>query len=376
MKFFLLRVLSVLVLPGGAIADSFTPLGYLPNGYDSTARGVSDDGSVVVGQSNQRAFRWTSAGGMETIGGAYGSTALGVSADGNVIVGSNPTSSGNDAFRWDSAAGIVSLGILPGGTNFLSYAYGASGDGSVIAGRAVRNIYEATRWTSATGTVGLGGLSGPPTGSEALAISADGSVLVGTSNAPSGVESFRWTAATGMTSLGHLPGHLGFEVSRAWGISSDGSIIVGEALNASNAAEAYRWTSQTGMVGLGFLPGGSSSVARDVSADGSIVVGRAEGLDSYGNLAGLAFVWTPETGMKGLLELLVGRGVTGLDGWSLLEATAVSADGRWVVGLGQNPQYLTEGFIVELTPIPVPPAAWLFGSALGVIGATRRRLVG
>jgi probable HAF family extracellular repeat protein len=358
-----------------AIGSSFTPLGFLPNGYDSTPNGVSANGSVVVGQSNNVAFRWTPTGGMVRLAGTFGSSALGVSADGTTAVGQNPKANGGiDAVRWTAGGGPSSLGILPGGTDAVSYAYGASADGSVIVGRAVRNIYEPFRWTEETGMVGLGGLNGYPSGADALAVSADGSVIVGSSNAPSGVESFRWTEQLGMVSLGHLPGQGGFEVSHAWGVSPDGSFIVGDAHDVDQNTEAFRWTSATGMVGLGDLPGGgTSSIARGVSADGSVVVGRSAGLNGYGNPAGLAFVWTQATGMQSLLDVLVSHGVTGLTGWNLYEATAISPDGRWIIGVGQNPQYLTEAFLVELSPVPLPGAMWLFGAAIGLMGWTRRK---
>jgi hypothetical protein len=45
-----------------------------------------------------------------------------------------------------------------------------------------------------------------------------------------------------------------------------------------------------------------------------------------------AFVWTQADGMQRLIDVLVANGATGLDGWILTEAQAVSADGQWVVG--------------------------------------------
>ena len=62
--------------------------------------------------------------------------------------------------------------------------------------------------------------------------------------------------------------------SRAFDISADGSVVVGRSVSAFGQ-EAYIWTSTGGMVGLGDLPGGDfRSSARGVSADGSVVVGR------------------------------------------------------------------------------------------------------
>jgi probable HAF family extracellular repeat protein len=72
------------------------------------AKGISADGSVVVGGSNiagdsvAHAFRWTSAGMVDlgTLGGSV-AEANAVSADGSVIVGysQNPGSADPHAFR-------------------------------------------------------------------------------------------------------------------------------------------------------------------------------------------------------------------------------------------------------------------------------------
>ena len=98
-----------------------------------------------------------------------------------------------------------------------------------------------------------------------------------------------------------------------------------------------RWSSGGGIVGLGDLPGGSfGSRALDASGDGSVVVGYSN--TDNGNEA---FVWTQATGMKRLIDVLVANGATGLNGWLLADATAVSADGKWVVGSAQAPGTFT-----------------------------------
>jgi probable HAF family extracellular repeat protein len=82
-------------------------------------------------------------------------------------------------------------------------------------------------------------------------------------------------AAASLTPLGDLPG-APFS-SSAYGVSADGSVIVGWGASASGY-EAFRWTSEGGMVGLGTtLPDSDSvSFAKGVSGDGSVVVGYSQ----------------------------------------------------------------------------------------------------
>ena len=89
--------------------------------------------------------------------------------------------------------------------------------------------------------VDLGDFLDSDTNSEAFGVSADGSVIVGTINAPlnpsSLNEAFRWTAETGIVGLGDLPS--GEFRSSALGVSADGSVILGYGSSA-NGREAYR----------------------------------------------------------------------------------------------------------------------------------------
>ena len=243
----------------GARADAVVMgLGDLDGGsIDSVARGVSADGSTVVGWSTSasgiEAFRWTATTGMEGLGdldgGIFRSTAFGVSADGSVVVGTGTSASGNQAFRWTAATGMVGLGDLPGGL-FSSFAYGVSADGSVVVGQGSSNsglgsttVDEAFRWTQADGMVGLGDLTDQTftiytASSRATAVSADGSVVVGKGSPPvSGTEAFRWTQADGMVGLGDLPGSP--LSSQANAVSRDGSVVVGKGVSDLRT-EAFR----------------------------------------------------------------------------------------------------------------------------------------
>ena len=85
------------------------------------------------------------------------------------------------------------------------------------------------------------------------------------------------------------------------------------------------------MQALGFLPGGDSNSAYGVSHDGSVVVGR--GNSQRGSHR--AFIWTEERGMQYLKDAFVAAGVLEANEWSYLQtAWDVSADGQTIVGTG------------------------------------------
>jgi len=79
----------------------------------SDARGISADGSVVVGGSGGQAFRWTREEGIVGLGSLqslYGSVATPVSTDGSLVVGGSISNSGFEAFRWTQEDGMAGLG--------------------------------------------------------------------------------------------------------------------------------------------------------------------------------------------------------------------------------------------------------------------------
>ena len=162
--------------------------------------------------------------------------------------------------------------------------------------------------------------------SAAYGVSSDGSVVVGVSGfqpyeGAGSYRAFRWTAASGMVGLGHLPGG---SYSQAYAVSGDGLVVVGSSDRSwLSPSEAFRWTAASGMIGLGYLSGSTNSVAKGVSGNGSVVVGFSgwhpyEGAGSY-----QAFRWTAGSG-------IVGMGF--LPGGTNSSANGVSADGSVIVG--------------------------------------------
>jgi probable HAF family extracellular repeat protein len=332
-------MLAIVVLFGLheiTLSQSITWLGGLGD-RGSRANGVSADGTVITGVSRnsdgeQRAFRWFE-GEMQDLGTLGGdlSTGSSVSADGRVIVGYSTDAGGNErAFRWVDGT-MTDIGTI-GGQEAL--AYGVSGDGSVIVGSSTNgdNVGRAFVWIN-------GSMSDPGTLADdytvAYAVSADGSAVVGESFVlPGRPNAFRWSQ-NGMVNIGSE------EISSvARGVSADGEVVVGRGAG-DQGERAFLWTSSTGMVDLGLLPGSPYSEAHAVSSDGKVVAGDSPDED----LVGRAFRWTAQGGMEDLNEtyadLLAG-------GSSLRGATAVSADGRFIVGFGRRgSDRTTQGYILD-----------------------------
>jgi probable HAF family extracellular repeat protein len=368
--------LGTLLLPGALQGASFRRLGVLASGPSAYSQpsDISADGTVVVGESyateGPEAFRWTQTTGMVGLGTLGGeeasSTALGVSSNGDVIVGASRSPSsgpGVEAFRWTQATGMVGMGYLPGGIS-SSAASRVSDDGSVVTGASTShlspNFGEAFRWTQSSGLVGLGVLVANG-GSVPWGISGDGTTIVGWAFSENGREAFRWTESEGLVGMGDLP-EGGFD-SWATSVSVDGRVIAGMALNPGQTS--FRWTAETGMVDLGRPAGGNYSQAWGMSADGSIVVGEA-------GVAGerVPAIWTKETGMRNLVDVLVGLGLAdAMEGWDLEQATTISADGLTIAGMGINPAGEEEAWLAYLgapSSIEIPAAS---NVALGALAA-------
>jgi uncharacterized membrane protein len=140
--------------------------GTLPNytsASTSSARGVSDDGKVTVGNSGGQAVRWVGTATPQLLG--IEGNGYAASADGRIIVGviGNPASGSSLAFIWDAANGVRSLDdVVTGlGANLggwsMAEATDVSDDGSVIVGWATNGTNEAAWMVNLAGT-GVSGL--------------------------------------------------------------------------------------------------------------------------------------------------------------------------------------------------------------------------
>jgi probable HAF family extracellular repeat protein len=345
---------------GVASAQSFAGLGYMTDGTESYARGVSNNG-VVTGfgfippangpATGFRAFGWTQPAGMVNLGtlpsGNY-SAGRAVSADGSTLVGWSGTAASDRAFRYTGGV-MTDLGTLQ--NMWGSAAFDVSGNGQVVVGYCGTPTFKrAFRWTSGVMTD-----LGVPNGggwvsSIAHGVSGDGSVVVGyaTKSQANSSYAFRWVGGT-MTNLGTLKNGA---FSEAWATNSNGSVVVGTS-DSKQGRRAFRWVGNT-MTDLGTLPGQPQSHGWSVSGDGLKVVGYCSNgsvevsPSSGSNLStGRAFLWT-SAGMVDLNTYLPTLGIN-LSGWTLREARGISPDGTTIVGWGwHNGQ--PEAWVARLVP--------------------------
>ncbi len=365
----------------------FTSLGEFPVSdinYITSLKisGVANTGSVVgtgyVGVFHS-AFRWSQGSGFELLGSLPGGTtnwANGISDDGSVIIGASNSASGVQATRWTQASGPTGLGSLPG---YGSNATAISGDGSTIWGTSTPTYNEVASgpgWRmNGSGTlIGLGSDVSVP-----FDASGDGSVIVGAKVlSPLSGTPTRWDSSGNAILLGPPPDPMQGGVASA--VSSDGQTIVG-----GNLGNAVMWDANGQMTPIGHISDKVRSLyAMDVNQDGSIIVGDSLRQLNANTLAPDAFVWTPEIGMRRLIDAVANdpQLKSAMAGWKLYGADAISANGRYIAGWGLDPNRDVQGWLIDRGANPAPfsgfspvPESGLYGllSALLLGGMLLRR---
>jgi len=350
-------VLLVISSPAWA-ALSFQGLGSSAIVYD-----VANDGAVVVGRiNNTSAGVWKPGIGWTNLG--FEGFAYKSARDGSAVAGfigaSTSTLYGNEAFRWTPAGGVQHLGYLPGGDG--SQMLGISGDGNTLVGAssATGSARVAMRWSQPTGMVSFATLLGNPYESQSRGASYDRSIIVGDVQQTTNFNTYKtwkWNAST--NAITYLTG-----LGSAWAVSGDGNVVVGTTPGVG--PKAARWTVATGAALLGSVgPNDTSSEARDVSADGSIITGYAY---PDGNTQ-TAFIWDSAHGMRSLKDVLTNDYGLNLSGWKLSWAY-VSDDGKTFGGWGVDPANFAESWVAT---VPEPTTATLLIAPAFVALPRRRR---
>ena len=255
-------------------------LGMVPFGISGDGQTVVGRGSTTSGQAGM--CRWSGPGTFQVLGtlGNYSlPTARGASNDASVIVGEAQDSTGNfgQAFRWTAGGGMQGLGYLRPGADTYSTAQAVSRDGSTIVGwsqSASLGIVDAFRWTESGGMVALPRLDAA-IGADARAVNFDGSIIVGYASLGRAV---MWRDGQA-TSLGHPTG---WRSAVAQCVDDTGVVVGGRGTDGIGNPGACVWTPGTGMVPLAdYLTANGVTIPagwtlRDctgVSADGMTFVG-------------------------------------------------------------------------------------------------------
>ncbi len=204
---------------------------------------------------------------------------------------------------------------------------GVSANGSVAVGTNGAGYFY---WTQQTGVVQIGGVP-PSSGGGQAKVSDDGSLICGTllnpisGNTEMGIYSIPNAA---WTPLGGIGAPCSTELSSGWGISGDGSTVVGLGWLTCSPAHAIRWNTKESTVDMGSTVANRSTRANSVNTDGSVIVGWQDGSTGFRQGA----MW-----VNGAQTLIYADGAQTLP---LSEAGDVSSDGQWVVCNGAS----TNGF--------------------------------
>lgn len=273
---------EALGLPAGAVSGS--------------ALAATDDGTTLAGLANlsngeEVALRWTGTSPPEVLAIPRDSARItGLTGDGTYLVGYASSAGGDhEGFRL-GPAGIDWLGIFPGwpGDN---RAFAVSDDGQVVVGGSQLGQFpRAYVWSPGTGLTNLGVLGSAQSGlrfSTAYAVSGDGQVVGGVTTTPGGFVPFRWTSATGMVAVGPVTTLSAFAI--VFGLNADGSRGAGVIDDPTDGFQAaYFEGAQQGIVlkdhalalGAPELDGWNLSTAFGISSDGNTIAGRGDDASS------------------------------------------------------------------------------------------------
>ena len=231
-------------------------------------RAISGDGRVVVGYANRKAMVWVIDQGIEVCTSPLlgsNSTASGISYDGSVVGGTTSAQS-QTGYRWNRTSGNVTLLRDVSGLR-MNTVVSVSGNGQTMLGDVFTDRRRAAFWNS-------GGITRLPQtieGNAAVAAvesSYDGSRIVG---ALDNGKSFVWNAEQG-TFLVPTP----VEIIGAANLSmtANGDAIFGTAVDGVPGAEVFTWNPDTGASLIPSLAG-HDVLFNSVNDDGRLLVGKA-----------------------------------------------------------------------------------------------------
>lgn len=398
---------------------SITDIGTLTAGDMSYATGINNSGQVVgwsgYDSTQTTAFIWEN-GTMSAISSTAGlrSVATGINNAGQVsgyaaVAASNGTSYYNDhAFIYSKTTGMQDLGSPYGGTNSAAYAInnsglvGGSGQTTLLDSQNKPTIYHATTWSgSASQSRDLGLLSsqgyemwgGPWSRVNSVNDSGVSAGYASTGkldlNGDPAGHAVIWDANGVIKDLGTL-GDCAYATSKltcssaAFGINAAGQ-VVGVSGDENNDKLRPFLYSNGKMTDLGTLTGATNGYAYAINNNGQVVGFSSDyktnatdpttGSTGSTNFT-TATLWTVDANGNAVITDL--NSLVAGSGWELWGATGINDKGQ-IVGygmLGEGANATFHAFLLSpdtATPTPLPPALYLFGSALTGLWGVRRR---
>lgn len=157
--------------------------------------------------------------------------------------------------------------------------FAVSRDGSAICGASmIDQGYIACKWEN-NQVISMGYLPNDYPGSVAYGLSSDGSIVVGSSQSYFSRFPFSWNLNDGIVSLG-LYGQADLPYGFASGVSLNPTKIVGQS-SGDERYIAFLWSESNGMVDLGDIGNSGLTFAYNISKDGSVIVGASSENGSY-----------------------------------------------------------------------------------------------
>ncbi len=323
-------------------------------GEQSQARGVSADGSTLVGAYGCQTFVWKPNQSLVLFGDTGCTAVEDVSADGSVVVGTTSVQGvpGQHAYRWTPTDGLRVLGEY--GQPPFSHGVAVSDDGRTVLGNKSDGItpYETATWQDA------GPWQTSPPGLDWLALSGDGQIRAGVQQItfdPPLALAFR-QRGDAVEYLSNLPDAQNADPSDA---SADGGTIVGMSVISGTPVlgRATLWNQQGQAIDLGILPTDIDSNAYGVSGDGGTVVGISSNwpLSRY-----RGFVWSASGGMRDL-NAIVGVG----SNERVWLASATSEDGCIIAG-AMLIDGVSRAIAIRSIPVPYVRSAFVAACPSGV----------
>jgi len=326
-------LLSALLAPAAPAGAAFVGLD-LPG---SQLNALSRDGRAAAGSlvgAASGGFRWREGRPAELLKGAVSARAI--SADGRYVAGSALDAGQREvAARWDADGTLRTMGGLAGATadgGVLGIGFGVADSGLVVGAAATADGRNAAfRWRPPAGPALLP--AAPGSSARAVGVGADETVYGWSEGADAARHAVVWPRGGGAP--------LEIAAGEALGASRAGGLLLGVSRGGDGALQAWRWREAAG---LAPLAGAARPSLRISACDdaGTLLAGSA------GSGAGrVAVVWTAERGVEPLGDFLAARRIDVPAGWTLMAATAVSADGRRIGGWGQRGGRF-DSFVVEL----------------------------